>query len=139
MNERGAQEELLKKVAAYRESILQADDPGIAETVWATTAEASFIHPRGHERGWMEIRENFYGKTMAGEFSTRELNLTTEPTVHIYGSAAVVAFDWSFTATARDGGETRHTTGRESQVYANLPGLGWRLVHVHYSGPATTA
>jgi hypothetical protein len=24
---------------------------------------------------------------------------------------------------------------RESQFYVNLPGQGWRLVHVHYSGP----
>jgi hypothetical protein len=31
-----------------------------------------------------------------------------------------------------------HTTGRESQVIAKVPDLGWRLVHVHYSGPAIT-
>jgi len=47
-----------------------------------------------------------------------------------------VEFDWDFVAILRSDGMVVHTTGRESQVYVNLPGKGWRLVHVHYSGPA---
>ena len=50
----------------------------------------------------------------------------------------MVEFEWDFVATVRADGSLRHTTGRESQVYVKRP-EGWRLVHVHYSGPATTA
>jgi hypothetical protein len=52
--------------------------------------------------------------------------------------AALVEFDWEFVAKRADNGELLHTTGRESQVIAKVPDLGWRLVHVHYSGPAIT-
>ena len=58
--------------------------------------------------------------------------------IQLYGDAAVVEFEWDFVATVRADGSLRHTTGRESQVYVKRP-EGWRLVHVHYSGPATTA
>ncbi|HCA3632219.1 TPA: DUF3225 domain-containing protein, partial [Salmonella enterica subsp. enterica serovar Choleraesuis] len=50
----------------------------------------------------------------------------------------VAEFDWHFTAVRRDNGQTQHTTGRESQVWAKIPNTGWRIVHVHYSGPAKT-
>ncbi len=131
--------ELLKKIDLYRNSIIHADDPAIAEQVWAAAPGSSFIHPRGHESGWEQIKRNFYGKTMAGTFSKRALTLRGEPVITVYGDAAVAEFDWDFVATMKDGGGERHTTGRESQVYANMPGSGWRLVHVHYSGPPTTA
>jgi ketosteroid isomerase-like protein len=42
---------------------------------------------------------------------------------------------WDFVAIARADGKPVHTAGSESQVYANQPGKGWRLVHDHYSGP----
>jgi hypothetical protein len=54
----------------------------------------------------------------------------------IYGNATVVEFNWDFVAVLRSNGQALHTTGRESQVYVNLPGKGWRLVHVHYSREA---
>ena len=76
---------------------------------------------------------------MAKRFSTRDLRLTGEPVIHVYGDAAVAEFDWEFTATLREGGVERRTSGRESQVYVRRPGQGLRLVHVHYSGPAATA
>lgn len=134
-----AGKELRDKIEMYRESIIHADKPELAEQVWDTAPETSFIHPRGHERGWEAIRDNFYTKTMANTFSRRELRLTGEPVVHLYGDAAVAEFDWEFTATrCADNGE-RHTSGRESQIYVRRPGRGWRLVHVHYSGPAATA
>lgn len=72
-------------------------------------------------------------------FSRRELRLTGEPVIHLYGDAAVAEFDWEFTATRRADNGERHTSGRESQIYVRRPGRGWRLVHVHYSGPTATA
>ena len=96
-----AGKELRDKIEMYRESIIHADKPERAEQVWDTAPETSFIHPRGHERGWEAIRDNFYTKTMANTFSRRELRLTGEPVVHLYGDAAVAEFDWEFTATRR--------------------------------------
>lgn len=137
--ENSARAEIVKKIEMYRDSIIHAESPELAATVWDATPEASFIHPRGHERGWDAIRENFYQKTMATLFSRRELRLTSAPAIHIYGDAAVAEFDWEFTAQPRDKGNERRTSGRESQVYVRRTGGDWRLVHVHYSGPAATA
>lgn len=134
-----AREDVLKKIEMYRHSIIHAESPELAATVWGATPEASFIHPRGHERGWDAIRENFYHKTMVRLFSRRELRLTSAPVIHIYGDAAVAEFDWEFTARTRDNDTERRTSGRESQVYARRSTEDWRLVHVHYSGPAVTA
>ena len=131
-------EEIRQKIARYVESINHAEDLSIAEEVWNTVPESSFIHPRGHEYGWQEICRNFYGMTMREMFSRRELKLVTEPQIIVYGDCAVAVFDWDFHATLRDDGSLLHTTGRESQVFAQIPGVGWRLVHVHYSGPPTT-
>jgi ketosteroid isomerase-like protein len=73
---------------------------------------------------------------MGQSFTKRTLKNVGDVSIHVYGDAAVVEFDWDFVAILRSDGMDVHTTGRESQVYVNLPGKGWRLVHVHYSGPA---
>ena len=99
-----AGQELREKIEMYRNSIIHADKPELAAQVSAAAPETSFIHPRGHERGWDEIRENFYRNTMAKRFSTRDLRLTGEPVIHVYGDAAVAEFDWEFTATLWEGG-----------------------------------
>lgn len=111
----------------------------LREQVWTTTPEVSFIHPRGHEIGWSAIKHDFYTQTMANIFSKRDLTFITEPVIHLYGDSAVIEFTWNFVLTKRDDGSQKQTIGRESQVYVNQPGVGWRLVHVHYSGPAITA
>ncbi|MBS6829482.1 MAG: nuclear transport factor 2 family protein [Desulfovibrio sp.] len=131
---RADQQHIADMVELYRQSVIHADDIHRAEQVWLTTPQASFIHPRGHERGWEEIKRNFYGKTMRDTFSRRGLQLTTAPSIRLHGDAAVVEFDWEFTATRRRDGNIRHTAGRESQVYFRTP-QGWKLVQVHYSGP----
>ncbi|EDQ0832409.1 nuclear transport factor 2 family protein, partial [Salmonella enterica subsp. arizonae] len=98
----------------------------------------SFIHPRGHELGWSQIAENFYGATMGKTFSKRTLKQEASPAIHVYSNAAVAEFDWHFTAARRGNGQTQHTKGRESQVWEKIPNVGWRIVHIHYSGPAKT-
>jgi hypothetical protein len=72
---------------------------------------------------------------MGETFTKRTLRVVGEVNIQVYGNAAVVEFNWDFVAVLRNNGQTIHTTGRESQVYVNLPNQGWRLVHVHYSGP----
>lgn len=130
-------QEITEGINRYLYSIDKAD-PTLGKQLFYVSPETSFIHPRGHERGWSQIAENFYGATMGKTFSKRTLKLDAPPAIHVYGNAAVAEFDWHFTAVRRDNGQTQHTTGRESQVWAKIPNTGWRIVHVHYSGPAKT-
>jgi uncharacterized protein DUF4440 len=130
-----AEAEIRHQVENYMRSINDADI-SLGATVWSPTPDATFIEPQGHERGWDQIASVVYDKLMSQTFSKRTLKNVSDVSIHLYGGAAVVEFDWDFAAILRSDGKTLiHTTGRESQVYVNLPGKGWRLVHVHYSGP----
>lgn len=130
-----ARAEIRRDMDTYMRSV-DAADPNLAATVWLTTPDASFISPVGHERGWNQIANDIYVKLMGQTFSKRQLTAQAEPVIHVYGDAAVAEFDWDFVATLRSNGSPVHTTGRESQFYVKFPHQGWRLVHVHYSGPA---
>lgn len=111
-------QEITEGINRYLYSIDKAD-PTLGKQLFYVSPETSFIHPRGHERGWSQIAENFYGTTMGKTFSKRTLKLDAPPAIHVYGNAAVAEFDWHFTAVRRDNGQTQHTTGRESQVWAD--------------------
>jgi ketosteroid isomerase-like protein len=124
-----------RDIDIYTRSI-DAADPKLGATIWLITPDASFINPVGHERGWDQIVSDVYVRLMGQTFSKRHLSPVTEPVIHVYGNAAVAEFDWDFVATLRSNGSPVHTTGRESQFYVKFPDKGWRLVHVHYSGPA---
>ena len=126
--------EIRHQIDTYMQSIDNAD-AALGATVWSPTPEVTFINPLGHERGWDEIAAVVYGKLMGQTFTKRALKVSGEVSILVYGDAAVGEFDWDFVAILRSDGTAIHTTGRESQVYVNLPGNGWRLVHVHYSGP----
>jgi ketosteroid isomerase-like protein len=115
---------------------VDAADPAIAAKVFLTSPDTSFINPVGHERGWDQIADEVFVKLMGQTFSKRSLTASAEPVIHVFGDAAVAEFDWDFSATLRKDGSPVHTTGRESQFYVRFPDKGWRLVHVHYSGPA---
>jgi ketosteroid isomerase-like protein len=130
-----AKAEIRALIEKYTQSV-DAADPKIGAQVWLTTPEASFIHPLGEESGWSAIAADVYGKLMGQTFSKRSLKLAAEPTIHIFGDAAVAEFHWDFVATLRSNGSAVHTMGRESQVYVRMAGTGWKLAHVHYSGPA---
>jgi ketosteroid isomerase-like protein len=133
-----AKRAITASIDTYFRSINLADTR-MGATFWLTTPQASFIDPRGHERGWDEVAGVFYGKTMGESFTKRDLKQVGPLTLNVFGNAAVAEFDWDFVATLRANGQQLHTTGRESQVWINMPHQGWRLVHVHYSGPAVTA
>lgn len=130
-----AKGEIRALIGKYTQSI-DAADPELGAQVWLATPEASFIHPLGEESGWNEIAADVYVKLMGQTFSKRSLKLAAEPTINVFGDAAVAEFHWDFVATLRSNGSAVHTTGRESQVYVKLPDIGWRLAHVHYSEPA---
>jgi len=119
----------------YRQSIDRADT-ALGAQIWSTTADVTFIHPRGHERGWEQVRTNFYEKTMGALLSERTLTVH-DMCVHVYGDTAWSEFYWDFVAKLKANGQTLTTHGRETQVYRKS-GDGWRIVHVHYSGMPMT-
>lgn len=94
-------QEITEGINRYLYSIDKAD-PTLGKQLFYISPETSFIHPRGHERGWSQIAENFYGTTMGKTFSKRTLKLDAPPAIHVYGNAAVAEFDWHFTAVRRD-------------------------------------
>lgn len=123
-------------LTTYLRSIDGCDREVIA-AVWLPSPRVSFIHPRGHARGFDSVVRDFYGQTMEAPFARRTLTIVGTPDITLFApDAAVVAFDWDFTATWRETGRELHSTGRETHVYGHFAERGWRLVHVHYSGPA---
>ena len=122
-------------IETYAKSVESADTT-LASTIWAFTPEVSFIHPRGHERGWNAIKDQFYGQTMGKNFSERKL-IIKNPIIHTYGDIAWAEFYWDFKAKFRKDGSPLATHGRETQVYHKDNGE-WRIIHVHYSGLPVT-
>lgn len=106
-------------------------DIDLAATIWSQKEDVSFIHPRGHERGWNAVRDNFYIKTMQELFSKREI-VVQNVAISICGDFAWSEFYWYFSAKRRSDGAQVETKGRESQIYRR-EGTMWRIVHVHYS------
>jgi ketosteroid isomerase-like protein len=121
-------------IATYATSIDRADT-GLAADVWATSSDVSFIHPRGHERGWEQIKAHFYEQTMRDMFVRRHL-VVRDLRVDLLGDTAVAEFAWDFDAALSDGSPLK-TSGRETQVYRKVDGR-WTLRHVHYSGMPVT-
>jgi hypothetical protein len=133
------EERIAELVDSYFRSVMHLD-LDLASSVWLTSSDVSFIHPRGHERGWDEIKRNFYEATMGAHFSERTLKPVGRVKIRQFApDAAIAEFDWDFVGKRADNGALLHTSGRESQMFAKIPEFGWRLVHVHYSGPPTTA
>jgi len=128
--------EAIKQVLEDYKTSINLADTTLASTFWLTTPEVSFIHPRGHEKGWEGIKSGIY-EMFGSRFTKRDLKSYNE-TIHVYGDMAVVEFYWIFDATF--GGENPmsvQTRGRETQVMKKF-GNDWKIVHIHYSGmPAT--
>lgn len=127
--------EVAAVVDSYARSV-NTMDLVLAEQIWITNESSTFIHPRGHERGWVKIKDDFYGKTMNATFSERNL-VTRDLKVNIYGDAAYVEFYWNFEAKFRKDGSVHRTAGRESQMLLRTPS-GWRIAHINYSSMPVT-
>ena len=122
----------IKRVLDSYVMSVNAADTRLAREVWAEREGVSFIHPLGHERGWPQIKSNFYETLMGGMFSARALTLKNV-TVQPYGDSAVAEFEWEFTATLKNGSPLK-TEGRETDVLIKDERGAWRLAHAHYSG-----
>jgi ketosteroid isomerase-like protein len=123
-------EELIAKYAAAvnREPV----DIDLASSVWSNTPEVSLIYPLGEERGWEQVKRNFYEHTMEARFSERTLT-PHDIRVHAYGDSGWAEFSWSFVGKSRKDGSRVETNGLETQIYQKVGSHRWVLVHVHYS------
>lgn len=118
----------------YAKSIDDADTI-LGARLWAKTKEVSFIHPRGHEHGWEDIKNNIY-KFFGSYFSKRKLNIQNIK-ISRYGNVAWTEFYWIFDATFKNATTPIQTKGRESQIWRKINNE-WFLVHVHYSSMPVT-
>jgi ketosteroid isomerase-like protein len=128
--------EIKEIIALYAKSV-DALDLTLASQIWLDSSEVNFIHPRGHEKGFEEVKNNFYIGTMGNRFSERRLNVF-DVSVQVYGDTAIAEFYWYFIARFKEDGTIKETKGRESQVYIKNEVSEWKLVHVHYSSMPVT-
>ena len=132
-----AEREAEAEIAAILQDYARATnelDLDLAEEIWSQEPGVSFIHPRGHQRGWPEIRQNFYVDTM-GRLPTRRLEIGDFEVHVLADDAAWCDFYWTFEASLPDGTPI-NSAGRETQIYKREDGV-WQIHHVHYSGMPT--
>lgn len=128
-------QEINELLENYKKSINEADTT-LAKSFWLTDSRVSFIHPRGHEKGWEGIKKGIY-EMFGSRFSKRDLKSYDE-TITLYEDMAVLEFYWIFDATfAGDNLKPMQTRGRETQVLKKIDEQ-WQIIHVHYSGMPKT-
>jgi ketosteroid isomerase-like protein len=106
----------------------------LAQSLWSHSEEITFIHPRGHQNGWDEIKKEFYLGAM-GFFKQRELVLNNIGIQVLTDDTAWAEFYWDFEAVMHNGTPLT-TAGRETQILKR-EGDDWKIIHVHYSGMPT--
>lgn len=127
--------QLKSMVEKYVQSINNAENASLADEIWEQSDKVGFIHPRGHEKGWENVKKNIYA-FFRDTFSKRKL-VSSDETYALYKNIAIVDFYWVFDATFRKDNKPMQTKGRETQVWKKQ-GKNWRLIHVHYSGMPMT-
>ena len=128
-------EQIEKLLGDYTRSVNNMDT-ALTKNIWAINDSVSFIHPRGHEKGRNQVKDNFYIKTMHANFSERNLKIQ-DVAIRPYNDFAFVEFYWTFNAKRRKDGGPMTTRGRETQVLKKEKD-GWKILHVHYSGMPVT-
>lgn len=112
-------------------------DLDLADKLFLQNKNTSFIHPRGHEVGFDNVKEAFYAKTMINRFSKRDLRIHNIKINLLTDNTAVVEFYWDFYATFREDNTDIITNGRESQTLIKVDDK-WKIAHVHYSNMPVT-
>jgi ketosteroid isomerase-like protein len=145
------EEAVVKVLQRYKESINTADAEAGA-LLWSMSPDISMIHPRGHEKGWYQIKTNVYGM-FRRDFIFRNLKSSAER-IALHGDIAVVEFNWDFeallktensgnavewgcwdnpAANAAEKNRIVKSRGRESMLLKKIGGE-WKIIHIHYSG-----
>jgi ketosteroid isomerase-like protein len=131
-------ERVLEMVHRYTQSVNEGDiHPELIEELWEHSPEVSNVNIRGHQKGFEDIKRNFYAPIFL-VLKDRNLRVVTgehNPAVYIFDNTAVVEFYWKLNATLKEGNKAVSAAGRETHVYRKECGV-WKLVHLHYSGMA---
>lgn len=109
----------------------------LADKLFLQNENTSFIHSRGHEVGFNNIKEVFYVKTMINRFSKRDLKIHNIKINLLTDNTVVVEFYWDFYATFREDNTDIITNGRESQTLIKANDK-WKIAHIHYSNMPVT-
>jgi len=96
MSTNGTRFEIECLVKKYVDSIDKADTD-LASSYWLKTEDVSYIHPGGHERGWEQVRANFYEKGMRDSFLKRQLKVH-DLVPHLFESTVFIEFYLDFEA-----------------------------------------
>ena len=132
----GSDEDALRKlVHDYADSVNRLDMK-LAGEIWSQSEEVTFIQPRGHQKGWIQVRDHFYLGAM-NNFSQRHLTVNNLNIRLLGDDAAWGEFYWEFYATFKKDGQKINSKGRETQVWNKVDG-SWKIVHVHYSAMPVT-
>jgi len=126
--------EISEVLSLYMQSINNADSL-LGSRLFSHSSEVSFIHPRGHEKGWPQIEQSIY-KFFSDTFTSRDLK-ASDIKIAVYDNTAWLEFYWVFDATFRHDSSPLQTKGRETQILRKSDGV-WKIVHVHYSGMPVT-
>lgn len=118
-------------IGRYAQMVDRADLK-MADELFSTAPEVTFIYPLGEDRGRSQIESDLIQNLMGTTFSERQLT-PKDISVHVYGDTAWSEFQWDFIAKVRKDGSPLHSQGVETQIYCRTDGR-WRIVHVHYSG-----
>lgn len=127
---------VLDVVRNYTQSVNEGDKkPEIIDELWEHSPDISNINIRGHQKGFEDIKANFYAPLFE-VLTDRNLRMVTderEPAVYIFDNTAIVEFYWKIDAKLKQDGRAISGAGRETHVLRKTDG-GWKLVHLHYSG-----
>lgn len=129
-------ESVLDIVRKYTQSVNIGDkQPKLIDDLWEQSQDVSIINIRGHQKGFNDIKNNFYAPIFK-VLKDRNLQIVTnerEPTIYIFDNTAVAEFYWELNAVTIDGNDPVNMLGRETHVMRKVKGE-WKLIHVHYSG-----
>lgn len=127
---------IMDMVKKYTKSVNHGDlHPELINDLWEHSPDVSNINIRGHQKGFDDIRKNFYEPIFL-VLKDRNLRMTTsprKPAIYFFDNTAIVEFYWILNATIKDGNKPIEMAGRETHVYRKANGQ-WKLVHLHYSG-----
>lgn len=127
---------VLEVVRNYTQSVNVGDKkPEIIDELWEHSPDVSNINIRGHQKGFEDIKANFYAP-LFDVLTDRNLRMVTderEPAVYIFDNTAIVEFYWKIDAKLKEGGKPISGAGRETHVLRKTDNH-WKLVHLHYSG-----
>jgi ketosteroid isomerase-like protein len=110
---------------------LSDGDVALASQVWLQSPDVLVVTPVGRFKGWDSVQRDIYAN-MVKEFPERNVQASNVSIV-VAGDAAWLVYDFVYTAKRADG-QTFTSQGWESHGYQRTAN-GWRIAHLHYSGP----